>query len=115
MSMPMDSEILEMEKVLAKVKAKEGKSTNLESFRKEILERFANIGWLANVDVWSTDTGAFAFDVNLIDRISPSPHGTDYERMKWEIVNDIAEIEPDKKGKTFEFSENGMHNSDLAD
>lgn len=114
MSMPLDSEILEFEKVLGFLKAHEGKSRNLEGFRKEAIERFAEIGWVVEVRCYSTNTESVAFDIDIVDRCERPRHGTDYERMQWEIRGDILEIEPEKKGVILPFSEAGMHDPSLA-
>lgn len=114
MSMPLDSEILEMEGVLRALKAAEGKSRNLEGFRKEAVGRFQDIGWVVDVKCWHTDTGAVAFDIDIVDRCERPRHGTDYERLQWEIRGDILGIEPEKKGLISKFDEAGLHNPDLA-
>ncbi len=111
MSMPMDSEIIEMEGVLRSLKGAEGHSRNLEGFRREIVGRFQDIGWLVEVKCWKTDGESIAFDIDIVDRCERPRHGTDYERMQWEIRNDILEIEPEKKGLTSVFNPETLHSN----
>lgn len=111
---PLDSEVLLMERELKKLRENEGKHRDLESIRREAVERFASIGWVAKVDCYQTNTDAIAYNISLVDRCAPQPYGNDYERLQWEIRNDILEIEPEKKGLTSTFTAEGLHNTGLA-
>lgn len=105
--------MLEMESVLKALRLKQGKATNLEAFRREAVERFEDIGWVVQVDAYTTTSdGVIAFDVSVVDRCERLRHGNDYERMQWEVRNDILEIEPDKKGVTIPFSPDMLHSGD---
>lgn len=105
----LDSEILECEAVLKALKAQQGNRKNLEAFRKEILGRFEEIGWVAAVKCWATNSDAVAFDVELLDRCERRKHGFDYERMQHEVVNDLLGLDPNKKGVKIPFSPEMLH------
>lgn len=93
-----DHDIFSIEKVLAQLNKKQHKSVNLEDFRREIIERFEDIGLVVNVKVYTTaEEGVFAFDIDIYDRCERKPF--DYERQAHEVRNDILEIEPEKKGQ----------------
>lgn len=101
-----DSEIPLIEEVLRKLNEKSGKHVPMEAFRKEIIGRFEDIGLVVHVRVYSTaDAGGlplddvYAFDIDIYDRCERKPF--DIERMHYEVVNDVAGIEPEKKGVHF--------------
>lgn len=101
-----DSEIISIEKVLEKLNEKQGRSIPLEAFRREIIERFEEIGLVVNVQVYSTaDEGGlplddlYAFDITISDRCERKPF--DMDRQRYEVINDVAGIEPEMKGVTF--------------
>lgn len=105
-----DSEFPLIEGVLAKINDKSGKSVPLEAFRREIIGRFEEIGLVVAVRVYSTmDSGGlplddvYAFDIDIYDRCERKPF--DFDRMHYEVVNDVAGIEPDKKGVHFDVPE----------
>ena len=84
----LDSEILLLEGVLNKLHASQRKTLNLESFRKEIHERFEEIGFTVDVKVWTTSQeGVFGFTVEPLDRIEKKPF--DYDQMSYEVTEDI--------------------------
>jgi hypothetical protein len=100
-----DSEILLIENVLGKINQKSGQRIPLEDFRKEIIGRFEEIGLIVGVLVYSTaDDGGlplddvYAFDITIIDRCERKPF--DYDRQRYEVINDVAGIEPEMKGVT---------------
>jgi hypothetical protein len=101
-----DSEIIQVEKVLEKLNAKQGSYVPVEAFRKEAIERFEEIGLVVNVQVYSCmDEGGkplddvYAFDITISDRCERKPF--DFDRQRFEVINDVAGIEPDMKGVTF--------------
>lgn len=105
-----DSEIPLIEEVLRKLNEKSAKYVPMEPFRKEIIGRFEEIGLVVSVKVYTTaDEGGlplddvYAFDIDIYDRCERKPF--DWERMHYEVVNDVAGIEPDKKGVKFEVPE----------
>lgn len=100
-----DSDVLLIEKVLEKLNAKQGQHVQMEDFRREIIGRFEEIGLVVGVSVYSTaDTGGlpledvYAFDITINDRCERKPF--DYDRQRFEIINDVAGIEPEMKGVT---------------
>jgi hypothetical protein len=101
-----DSEIILIEQVLGKINEKQGKTIPLEPFRREIIERFEEIGLVVIVQVYSTmDSGGlplddvYAFDIMISDRCERKHF--DMDRQRYEVVNDVAGIEPEMKGITF--------------
>jgi hypothetical protein len=100
-----DSEVLLIEGVLAKLNEKMGRHVQMEDFRKEIIGRFEEIGLIVGVMVYSTaDAGGlplddvYAFDITISDRCERKPF--DYDRQRYEVINDVAGIEPEMKGVT---------------
>ena len=98
-----DSEIPILQDVVDALNQKTGKHVNMEGFRKEIIGRFEESGFIVKVKVYSTaDQGylplddVYAFDIEIIGRCEPRPF--DYDRMRYEVVHDVAGLEPDKKG-----------------
>lgn len=82
-----DSEIARMGEVIAKLNHFQGRSLNLEAFRRSIVERFQDIGFKVDVKVWDTNQdGLFAFDVEIIDRLEGS---FDPDRQVFEVTNDL--------------------------
>lgn len=102
-----DSEILAAEKVLERLHVKQRTSTNLESFRKEIVERFAEIGLKVDVKVWTTNQdGVFGFEVEITGRTEEIKW--DPDRMVHEVRTDILDLLPEsEKGKWIK-SEGGL-------
>lgn len=95
-----ESDILLIEKALKPLQAKQSKPVNLESFRKEIIERFAEQGFRVDVKVWDTNQyGVYAFDLDILGRIERTEEGFDHERMHHEVVNDLLDIDPSRKGE----------------
>ena len=95
-----DSEILELETVLAKLNEKQGKSVNLEAFRKEGVERLAEVGLDAKVKVYETSQeGIYAFDFEIQGRNNKKVF--DPDKQVWEVTNDILGVLPNsEKGQT---------------
>jgi hypothetical protein len=88
-----DSEILMVEKVLERLGEKQRTAQNLEAFRKEIVERFAEIGFAVTAKVFETNQDdVYAFDVQIDDRTAP--HVMDRDKQVHEAVEDILEILP---------------------
>lgn len=86
-----DSEIIAAEKVLQKLNEKQGKSLNLEAFRREIIERFASeANLVVRVKPFTTNQeGLFAFVIEIIDRIAGQ---FDPDRQVHEAVNDLLDL-----------------------
>lgn len=83
-----DSEIIQIERVLQKLNERQGRyGVHLDGFRREIIERFENIGFQVAVKVFETDVeGCFAFDVDVVDRLVGE---FDPDRQVHEAVHDV--------------------------
>lgn len=89
-----DSDFFAIEQVAKRLNESSGKVRQVEGFRKEVLERFEEIGLRVNVKTWSTGIdGAYAFDVEIVDRCEPLRSGFDHERQAWEVQNAILGID----------------------
>lgn len=99
---PLDSELLEMEAVMAELRKKQSTSQNIEAFHQEIKDRFHKIGWDVIVRVWTDSFGLYDFRIELNERVTPQVE-FDVERMQWEVLNDIAELDPGMKGVKIPF------------
>lgn len=86
-----DSEILKIETVLEILNRKVGSSTNLEGFRKEILDRFARIGFVVDVRVYSTNVpGTYSWEIQINDRTDNT--AWDPDQMVHEVTNDLLDL-----------------------
>lgn len=99
-----DSEILELEKVLARLNEKQGKSVNLEAFRKEGVERLAEVGLDAKAKVYETSQeGIYAFDFEIQGRNNKRVF--DPDQQVYEVTNDLLGVLPNsEKGQTIKSS-----------
>ena len=85
-----DSDILRLESVQRILNDRLGARLNLEAFRKEILERFAEVGFKVDVKAWTTQTpGIYAFDIEIQERLAGQ---FDPDQMVHEAVNDILNL-----------------------
>lgn len=83
----MDSEVLKCERVIAKLNEKSQRWVDMEGFRKEIIERFQEIGLGVAVRVYTTNVdGCFAFDVDIDKRLSGA---FDPDQQVHEVTNDL--------------------------
>lgn len=88
---PYDHEIPMIQDVLEAISKKQAKSLHLETLRQEIIGRFAEIGFVCEITVYTTNQdGMYAFDLNITDRTDPKPF--DHERQAHEVRNDILGI-----------------------
>ena len=110
---PYDWEILLMEKVLHKLNQKTVLPQDIELFHQEVKERFAEINWRVEVQLYdTTQEGTYIMRPILQGRITPIvPTGeSDFERRQWEVRQDILEIAPDiEKGSTVKFNPDQLH------
>lgn len=91
----LDSEILEIEKVYNFVNAKAQHSARLNrgEFDREIVDRFAAIGFRVEVAWWHTDQDDVKIpEIQITGRINQSPFGFDHERMQHEVRKDVLEL-----------------------
>jgi len=95
-----DHEILALETVLGKLSDKQRTSQHLESFRKEIVERCAEVGIVVYAKVFETNQeGVFAFEVEIRGRTEAVDW--DPDQQVHEVVNDVLDILPNsEKGQT---------------
>jgi regulator of RNase E activity RraB len=93
-----DSDILRIEKgPYAWMRDQQFKRMNLEEFRKAVIEKFAEVGFVADVLTYNTDGGAdvFAFDVVVKERLGGE---FDPDRQVHEVVSNILELPDQDKG-----------------
>jgi len=82
-----DADILRLEGVLRRLNARVGERLPLEAFRKEIIERFGDVGFKVDVKVWTTGReGVYAFDIEIQDRIEGQ---FDPDQMVFEATRDV--------------------------
>lgn len=87
-----DSEIPLIESVLERLNQKQGKGgVNLEAFRKEIIERFAGIGFVVTVKLYTTNQEDLYVPVIEINGRTEKKE-FDPDRMVHEVTNDILEL-----------------------
>lgn len=85
-----DSEIIRLEAVKKALMERQATVVNLEAFRKEAIERFAQAGFDVFVQCYETDqVGAFAFDIDILGRIEGD---FDPDRQVHEVTNDLLEL-----------------------
>ncbi len=91
-----DSEILAAEKVLEALHQKQRTSVPLESFRKEIIERFAEIGLVVYPKIYDTDQdGVFAFEVEIRGRTEAVTY--DFDKQVHEVRTDVLDLLPESE------------------
>lgn len=79
--------------ILAKLQEKTGRHLHLESFRKEIINRFEAMGLVCKVSVYVPEDGPekgadFAsFNMTITGRCDKTPF--DHERQAWEVQEDV--------------------------
>jgi hypothetical protein len=86
-----DTELLRLGAVLKALREKQAKRTDLEAFRKEIIGRCEEAGFVVDVKTWTTPIDeTFSFEVELVDRCEPKPF--DHERQTWEVRQDVLDL-----------------------
>lgn len=83
-----DSEIEKVEVAVNALIERQWKhGVNLEAFRREAIERVAEVGFKLNVEVWTTNQeGLYAFDLIIVDRLSGE---FDPDKQVHEVTNDL--------------------------
>lgn len=85
-----DSDILKIESVVKILNDRQGKVLNLEAFRTEAFERFAEAGYRVTVKAYTTNQeGLYAFDIEINDRLEGE---FDPDQMVYEATNDVLNI-----------------------
>lgn len=111
----LDSEILSIEKVWKNLQDHVGRARNLQGFVSEVTHRFEDIGLVVDVIMYQdNDTGEFIPKIEIVGRCEPQKDGFDFERLQWEVREDILGIDPDKKGVTVPFDPDQLHQDDPA-
>jgi hypothetical protein len=110
-----DREVIAAEKVMQVLNAKVGSQMPMESFRREIIERFEEIGLIVDT-FWHTTNvpGCFAPDIIIRDRCEPLRHGFDFDEHQWEVLGDKLGIDKDKSNKVIPFDVGLMHEQGLG-
>lgn len=92
-----DADILAMEEgPWAYMRSMQFKRMDVEDFRKTVIAKFADIGFRATVNAYTTDAGVdvYAFEVVVHDRLGGQ---FDPDRMVHEVVKNVLEL-PDQEG-----------------
>ena len=85
-----DSDILRIESVVKILNDRQGKVLNLDAFRREAEERFAEAGFKVTVKAYTTNQeGLYAFDIDINDRLEGE---FDPDQMVHEATNDILDL-----------------------
>ena len=99
-----DADILRLEGVFRRLQSRQGERLNIEAFRQEMCERFADVGFEVFVQAHYTNIeGVYAFDITINDRLEGQ---FDPDQMVHEVTNDLLGlgtggiIKSDLSGKT---------------
>lgn len=86
-----DSDILKIEKVVNRLNERQWQSgVNLDAFRREAEERFAQAGFKVTVKAYTTNQeGLYAFDIEINDRLEGE---FDPDQMVHEATNDVLDL-----------------------
>lgn len=92
-----DSDILAIEKgPMAWMQTQQRSRRHLDDFVRGAKEKFAEIGFNANIKTYDTnEDGTFAFEVEILGRLEN--RAFDYDRQVHEVTNNILEL-PDQAG-----------------
>lgn len=91
-----DSDILELEKVYRWMVDQQHKRRDLENFRKEVIGRFQEKGFVVNVLTFETDQAeVYTFEVEVLRKIDKKTF--DYDKQVHEVVNNLLDL-PDQAG-----------------
>lgn len=90
-TMPLDSELLELQRVHRELEGRTYKAHNLDAFDREIVERFGEIGWKVDVKWHETNQrGTYIPVVEVVDRIQRKEF--DHDQMAHEVRKNILDI-----------------------
>lgn len=107
---PYDREVILIEKVMQKLQARTALPLDQEAFRREIIARFEEIGFIVDVRWWTTnEEGVYIPDIDLVDRCSPLPYGFDHEFHQHEVLTDSLGIEGHKGDQKIKFNPEQLH------
>lgn len=93
-----DSDILRIDQgPLAWMLSRQGIRMNVEEFRRTVVDKFAEIGFIAVIKTYdTTENETYAFDVEIQGRIEP--HDFDFDRMVHEVQNNLLDDPDQEKG-----------------
>ena len=85
-----DADILKIESVVKILNDRQGKVLNLDAFRRESEERFAEAGYKVTCKAFTTNQeGLYAFDIEINDRLEGK---FDPDQMVYEATNDVLDL-----------------------
>lgn len=95
----LDSEIDALGNVVAWAQGQRTKGrTSMESFRRAAVEKFAEVGFTANVKAYETnEKDVYAFEFEITGRIEKKDF--DFDQMRYEVRNNILGIPGQEKGE----------------
>jgi hypothetical protein len=86
-----DSDILKVEQVIKVINDQQGRRTDMDGFRRQIIDRFHDAGFVVEVKCYTTNQrGLYAFDIEIRDRVEGE---FDPERQVYEATNDILGLD----------------------
>lgn len=96
----LDSEIKDLQTVLATLNARTYKRHNLHAFEREVVERFQEIGFVVDVKWYETNVPDVVVpEVEVIGRCEPvKPGEFDHDRMRHEVVNNVLGLPEEDAG-----------------
>lgn len=94
----LDSEIIAIDEGPVKwAKQQQSTSMDLEAFRRGVIEKFADVGFLANVLCYeTTEKGVYAFDFEIYGRTERKEF--DFDRMVHEVTSNLLDDPDQEKG-----------------
>lgn len=95
-----DSEIQQIQGVLATLNGRTYKAYDLNSFEREIVERFQEIGFQVDVKWYETNLpDVYIPEIDVISRCAPiKPGEFDHDRMRHEVVNNVLGLPEEDAG-----------------
>lgn len=99
-----DHERIKINAVASTLREAIGEHRNLEGFRREIMNRFAEIGLVTDVRVFTDESAAepvYAFKVLITDRTEVTEDEFDHDRQGYEVRSNILNLDQkDSPNKT---------------
>lgn len=84
----LDSEVLKIGTVMAELQKKRHRAVNIEGFRKEAIERFAEAGFEINFMIHDGMDGQLIPEIEIVGRTEDKKF--DFDQMVREVTADIA-------------------------
>jgi hypothetical protein len=91
----LDSEVAQLGEVVAWAQRERDKGrTSLEAFRRAVVDKFAEVGFRANVKCYdTTEKGVYAFDFEILGRVERTEF--DFDRMTHEVRSNLLHLPGD--------------------